>query len=61
MRRAGRCVEQRGGYRLYECFMDGIFAKARGGGEGVRIMVLADARGAPVAVSAGADHRGSGL
>ena len=61
MRDAGRCVEERGGYRLYECFIDGTFAKARGGGDGigctkagkgVKIMVLVDARGLPVAVDA---------
>ena len=58
MRDAGRCVEQRDGYRLYECFIDGTFSKARGGdgvgctkaGKGVKIMVLVDARGLPVAV-----------
>ncbi len=59
MRNAGRCVEKRGGYRLYECFIDGTFSKARGGGDGigctkagkgVKIMVLVDARGLPVAV-----------
>ncbi len=59
MRDAGRCVEQQGGYRLYECFIDGTFAKARGGGDGigctkagkgVKIMVLVDARGLPVAI-----------
>ena len=59
MREAGRCVEERGGYRLYECFIDGTFAKARGGGDGigctkagkgVKIMVLVDARGLPVAI-----------
>jgi transposase len=59
MREAGRCVEERGGYRLYECFIDGTFSKARGGGDGigctragkgVKIMVLVDARGLPVAV-----------
>jgi len=59
MRQAGRCVEERGGYRLYECFIDGTFAKARGGGDGigctkvgkgVKIMVLVDARGLPVAI-----------
>jgi len=59
MRQAGRCVEERGGYRLYECLMDGTFSKARGGGDGigctkagkgVKIMVLVDARGLPVAV-----------
>ena len=59
MRDAGRCIEQRDGYRLYECFIDGTFAKARGGGDGigktkagkgVKIMVLVDARGLPVSV-----------
>lgn len=59
MREAGRCVEERGGYRLYECFIDGTFSKAKGGGDGigctragkgVKIMVLVDARGLPVAV-----------
>ncbi len=59
MRDAGRCVEERDGYRLYECFIDGTFSKARGGGDGigctkagkgVKIMVLVDARGLPVAV-----------
>ena len=59
MRDAGKCVEDRGGYRLYECFIDGTFSKARGGGDGigctkagkgVKIMVMVDARGLPVAV-----------
>ncbi len=59
MRDAGRLVEDRGEYRLYECFVDGTFSKARGGGDGigctkagkgVKIMVLVDARGLPVAV-----------
>ena len=59
MRDAGRLVEERGDYRLYECFIDGTFSKARGGGDGigctrvgkgVKIMVLVDARGLPVAV-----------
>jgi len=59
MRDAGRFVEERDGYRLYECFIDGTFCKARGGGDGVgatkagkgvKIMVLVDARGTPVAV-----------
>jgi transposase len=59
MRAAGRCVEQRHGYKLYECYIDGTFAKARGGGDGiggtkagkgVKIMVLVDAQGLPVAV-----------
>lgn len=56
---AGRLVEQRDGFRLYECYIDGTFAKARGGGDGigctkagkgVKIMVLVDARGLPVSV-----------
>ncbi|MBK9127944.1 MAG: IS5 family transposase [Phycisphaerales bacterium] len=56
---AGRLVETRGGYRLYERFIDATFSKARGGGDGVgvtrvgkgvKIMVLVDARGLPVAV-----------
>jgi len=59
MREAGRLVEERGAYKLYECFIDGTFSKARGGGDGigctrvgkgVKIMVLVDARGLPVAV-----------
>lgn len=59
LRDAGRVVEERGEYRLYECFVDGTFSKARGGGDGigctkagkgVKIMVLVDARGLPVAV-----------
>jgi transposase len=59
MRDAGRLVEQRDGYRLYECFIDATFSKAKGGGDGigctrvgkgVKIMVLVDARGLPVAV-----------
>lgn len=59
MRDAGRCVDDRGGYKTYECFIDGTFAKARGGGDGigctkagkgVKIMVIVDARGLPVSV-----------
>ena len=59
MRDAACDVEERGGYTLYECFIDGMFAKAKGGGDGigntkagkgVKIMVLVDARGLPVAV-----------
>lgn len=62
MRDAGELVEERGGFRLYECFIDGTFSKARGGGDGVgvtkagkgvKIMVLVDARGLPVAVTTG--------
>jgi len=59
MRDAGRCIEERDGFRLYECFVDGAFAKARGGGDGigctragkgVKIMVMVDARGLPVSI-----------
>ena len=59
LRDAGRFVEERGQYRLYECFVDGTFSKARGGGDGigytkagkgVKIMVLVDANGLPLAV-----------
>lgn len=62
MRDAGQLVEERDGYKLYECFVDATFTKARGGGDdigptkagkGVKIMVLVDARGLPVAVTTG--------
>lgn len=66
MRDAGRCVEEQGGYRLYECFIDATFSKAKGGGDGigltkvgkgVKIMVLVDARGLPVAVDTAPANR----
>lgn len=59
MQEAGCLVEERGGFRLYECYIDGTFCKARGGGDGVgltkagkgvKIMILVDARGLPVAI-----------
>lgn len=59
LRDAGRFVESRGEYRVYECFIDATFARAKGGGEGigltkvgkgVKIMILVDAKGLPVAV-----------
>jgi transposase len=59
MREAGRVVEERGAYKLYECYIDATFSKAKGGGDGVgvtkvgkgvKIMMLVDARGLPVAV-----------
>lgn len=59
LRDAGRVVEERDGFCLYECFIDGTFSKARGGGDGlgltkagkgVKIMILVDARGLPVAI-----------
>ena len=58
---AGRLVEERGGYKLYECFIDATFSKAKGGGDGlgctkvgkgVKILLLVDAGGLPVAVDA---------
>src|SRR4029077_8064620 len=58
MQAAGRCVEGAGGVRLYECFIDGTFSKAKSGGDGigctrvgkgVKIMILVDAKGLPVA------------
>jgi transposase len=62
MRDAGQLIEERDGYRLYECYIDGVFCKAKGGGDGigctkagkgVKIMILVDARGLPVAVTTG--------
>jgi transposase len=71
MRAAGRLVERRGAYRVYECFIDATFSKARGGGDGigctkvgkgVKITVLVDARGLPVAIdTAPADRHESRL
>jgi transposase len=66
MRDAGRCVEEEGGYRLYECFIDATFSKAKGGGDGigctkagkgVKIMVLVDANGLPIAVDTAPANR----
>jgi transposase len=68
---AARVVEERGEYRTYECFIDGSFSKAKGGGDGigctkagkgVKIMILVDARGLPVAVdTVAANHHESKL
>src|SRR5271163_2541687 len=58
MGEAGSLVEQRNGFKVYECFVDGTFAKAKGGGDGigctragkgVKIMIMVDAKGLPVA------------
>lgn len=63
---AGRLVESQGQYRLYECFIDGTFSKAKSGGggigctklgKGVKIMVLVDAQGLPVAVDIAAANK----
>ena len=59
LRDAGRLVEEREGFKVYECFIDGTFSKAKGGGDGigctkagkgVKIMILVDAHGLPVAI-----------
>lgn len=66
MRDAGRFVDERGGYRLYECYIDATFSKAKGGGDGigctkvgkgVKIMILVDATGLPVAVDTAPANR----
>lgn len=58
MNRAGKLVERRDGSKLDECYVDGTFARAKGGGDGigctradkgVKIMIMVDARGLPVA------------
>lgn len=58
MGEAGCLVEQRNGFKVYECFVDGTFAKAKSGGDGigctragkgVKIMIMVDAKGLPVA------------
>ena len=71
MRSMGRLVDEEGHFRLYECFVDGTFSKAKGGGDGigctkvgkgVKIMILVDAKGLPLAVSTGpANPHESGL
>ncbi len=59
LQRAGRLVEQRGGYKLYECFIDATFSKGNAGGDGlgctkvgkgVKILLLVDVGGLPAAV-----------
>ncbi|MGA4645064.1 IS5 family transposase [Limisphaera sp. 4302-co] len=59
LQEAGQLVEERGEYRLYECFPDAAFCPARGGGDGigrtkvgkgVKILIAVDARGLPIAV-----------
>jgi transposase len=71
MIKAGACVEQEGGFKLYECFVDGSFSKAKSGGDGigctkagkgVKIMIMVDAKGLPVAAcSTSASPHESGL
>lgn len=67
----GSLVEQAEGYKLYECSVDGAFAKAKGGGDGigctkagkgVKIMIIVDAQGLPTAAySTSASPHESGL
>jgi transposase len=58
----GSIIKERRGFKLYECYVDGTFAKAKGGGDGigcpkagkgVKSMIMVDARGLPIAVSTG--------
>jgi len=58
----GSLIEQSCGFKLYECYVDGTFAKAKGGGDGigctkagkgVKLMIMVDAKGLPVAVNTG--------
>lgn len=66
LRDAGRLVEERGGYRLFECFIDASFSRAKGGGDGigctkagkgVKVMILVDAKGLPVAIDTAPANR----
>ncbi|KAA0217472.1 MAG: hypothetical protein DYG94_00325 [Leptolyngbya sp. PLA3] len=66
MREAGKCVEQRGGDRLYKCFIEGAFNKARGGGHLLGLAARGQARAGPVRLhahrrQAGPAHRRQGL
>lgn len=58
----GSMIEDRQGFKLYECYVDGTFSKAKGGGDGigctkagkgVKIMIMVDAKGLPIAVNTG--------
>lgn len=58
----GSLVEDDKGFKLYECYIDGTFSKAKGGGDGigctkagkgVKIMIMVDAKGLPIAVNTG--------
>lgn len=55
-------VEERDGFKLCECFVDGTFSKAKGGGDGIgctkagkgaKIMIMVDAKGLLIAVNTG--------
>jgi transposase len=56
----GSMIEERNGFKLFECHIDGTFSKAKGGGDGigctkagkgVKIMIMVDARGLPIAAN----------
>ena len=58
----GSIVKERKGFKLYECYIDGAFSEAKGGsdgvgrtkaGKGVKIMIMVDANGLPIAVNTG--------
>lgn len=58
----GEMLELGKSFKLYECYIDGTFSKAKGGGDGigctkagkgVKIMVMVDAQGLPIAVNSG--------
>jgi transposase len=62
LKHLGQLVRAADGFKLYECYIDGTFVKARGGGDGigctkagkgVKIMIMVDARGLPVSVKTG--------
>jgi len=58
----GSIIKERNGFKLYECYIDGTFSKAKGGGDGigctkagkgVKIMIMVDRKGLPIAVNTG--------
>ena len=58
----GSIVKERKGFKLYECYIDGTFSKAKGGGDGigctkagkgVKIMIMVNAQSLPIAVNTG--------
>jgi transposase len=62
MAEVGSLVESEEGFKLYECYIDETFSKAKGGGDGigctkagkgVKIMIMVDAKGLPIAVNTG--------
>lgn len=58
----GSIVKERTGFKLYECYINGTFSKANGrgngigctkAGKGVKIIIMVDAQGLPIAVNTG--------